>query len=128
MNEPQKESEQQLLAFASRKAAHREGYIASYLARYQQQENLSEEALRKHLGCTRDAYTRLALCRTPVVDSKDFGQRIGRIASVTGITASRLADIILQVAHLQAIQEEPAALLLAARDRDEQEGEEDDGA
>ncbi|MCI0695707.1 hypothetical protein L0337_27355 [candidate division KSB1 bacterium] len=120
---------EQRLAYAAQKAATRETYIAYYLAQYQQQEALTEKELQNFVGCTGEAYSRLALCRVPDLQANDFRQRIERITSFTSASALNLAQVIRQVAAVQLLQKAPEstrlgrsanAMLLAARDREKE--------
>lgn len=126
---------EQRLAYAAQKVAKRESYLAYYLAQYQQQEGLTETDLQAFVGCTGEAYYRLALCQVPDLQANDFRQRIERIASFTGASALKLAQVIRQVAAVQLLQKAPEstrlgrsanAMLLAARDRDEEKDKADD--
>lgn len=125
---------EQRLAYAAQKVAKRESYIAYYLAQYQQQESLAEKELQAFVDCTGEAYYRLALCQVPDLQAIDFRQRIDRIASFTGASALNLAQVIRQVAAVQLLQKAPEstrlgrstnAMLLAARDRDEEKDKPD---
>ena len=118
---------EQRLAYAAQKVAKRESYIAYYLAQYQRQESLTKKELQAFVGCTGEAYYRLALCQLPDLQANDFRQRIERIASFTGASALQISQVIRQVAAVQLLQKVPEstrlgrsanAMLLAARDRE----------
>lgn len=96
---------EQRLAFAARKAAAREEYLAYYLTQYQQQEVSTKEELMDFVGCLGEAYYRLALCQVPDLQATDFSQRIERIASYVGASAPNLAQVIRQVAAIQSLGE-----------------------
>ena len=118
-------SQAEHLAFAARKAAAREGYIAYFLEKYREYERLDEEALREQLGCTTTAYYRLALSRAPQQEQPDFRDHVQRIASVANVSPFELARILRHVWALQSLREAEYAsgerhMLLAARDREQE--------
>jgi hypothetical protein len=94
----------QYLAFAVRKAATRQGYLAYYLAQYQQQEGLSEEAIVEFVGCSGEDYYRLALCQVPDMQASDFADRLKRVAAYAGALTPQVAQIIRQVTTIEALR------------------------
>ncbi len=97
--------EEQLLAFAAQKVAAREEYMAYSLTQYQQQESLTENELADLIGCSSEAYYRLALCRAPDPQVPDFEQRVQRIASYVDASPVSLAQVIQHVAITQVVPE-----------------------
>jgi hypothetical protein len=92
------------LAFAARKAAGRREYLAYYLAQYQEQEGLTEEVMMEFVGCSGEAYYRLALCQVPDAQRSDFAARLERVAAYAGASTSQVAKVIRQVATLEALR------------------------
>jgi hypothetical protein len=95
-------------------------FMAYVLARYQDQEKISDDNLPAVLGTLRDLVSRLAVCRRPDTDAGDFAARVREIANYTLVDELLLASIIRQVSSLDALSK-PAQhqLLAAARDRDD---------
>jgi hypothetical protein len=93
-------------------------YMAFVLARYQEQESISDEDLAGALGTLPDLAIRLALCRRPDTGAPDFAARVRQIADYTLMDESLLANIIRQVSSLHALSTaSEGQLLSAARDR-----------
>ena len=96
------------------------GYMAYVLARYQEQEGISDENLAGALGTLPHLTIRLALCRKPDTGATDFAARVREIADYTLMDESVLANIIRQVSSLQALSTaSDRQLLSAARDRND---------
>ncbi len=113
----------QYLAFAARKAATRDQYIASILAAYQKMEQIGDEELMEVLQCSAADYYRLALCQIPNLHAGTFAERVRHIADYANASSTELASIIKQVTVAQAFADtlEDVAqdtMLKAARDRD----------
>lgn len=94
----------QHLAFSARKAATRREYLAYYLALYQAQELITEDAMMDFVGCSDEAYYRLALCQVPDSQASDFAERLDKIAAYAGGSTSKIAQIIRQVAAIEALK------------------------
>jgi hypothetical protein len=95
-------------------------YMAYVLARYQEQEGISDENLAGALGTLPHLAIRLALCRKPDTGATNFAARVREIADYTLMDESVLANIIRQVNSLQALSTaSERQLLSAARDRGE---------
>jgi hypothetical protein len=93
-------------------------FMAYVLARYQDQEGLSDEDLANLLGTLPDLVCRLAMCRKPEADSANFAESVRQIADYTLVDESLLANIIRQVSGLEALSKfSQQKLLSAARDR-----------
>jgi len=92
------------LAFAARKAAAHREYLACYLAQYQEQEELTEEAMMEFVGCSGEGYYRLALCQVPDTQGSDFAARLERVAAYAGASTVQVASVIRQVATLEALR------------------------
>ncbi len=110
------------LAHAANRASARQEFIAYALSRYQQQEGLTESALMSFVGCSGEAFYRLALCQAPSSEASDFRLRVERVAESVGAQAAHLAQILRQVAHLEALpasSASSAAQLMAAHESDD---------
>jgi hypothetical protein len=93
------------------------GYV---LARYQEQEGISDENLPAALGTLPELVSRLALCRKPDADAASFATSIREIADYTLVDESLLSDIIRQVSSLEALSKSSRhEFLAAARDRED---------
>lgn len=109
------------LVFAARKAAARREYLAYYLAQYQEQEGLTEEVMMEFVGCSGEDYYRLALCQVPDTQGSDFAARLERVAAYAGASTVQVAQVIRQVAALEALR----AALQADRQDEALEGEQE---
>src|SRR5439155_5495036 len=88
------------------------------LSEYEQANGLNDAALAAKLGCTREALSRLALCRCPDDRDPSFAKDVQAIASFAPCSANALIGIVRQVRALHALREQPATsagLLMAAR-------------
>lgn len=109
--------------------ARREPYFLGFvLERYALAEGLDDAALADALGCTSAVLTDLRLCRAPRLDPAGLREDVDRIAAALGIDPVRLANVVKRSAVLARLQarssaDEGAGLLMAARDRDEEDRE-----
>lgn len=113
------------LSRAAQRVARQPAFVAYALEKYRQQEGQSETEIMASLNCFGAAFYQLALCQRPDAKAEDFGRRVRRIAESVGAGAGALAQILRQVAHLDALEAAPVAAplvanvqLLAARDHD----------
>jgi hypothetical protein len=118
-------------------------YLAGVFSYYQKIESLSDVELMQILEASPLAFSRLAICRRPAIDSPDFTQELRQIADYAETDHVILANIIRQVDSLQALHARqkgvsemqpgnqpthvPSGLLAAARDQMDQEQEAEDG-
>lgn len=126
----------------ARRLQNNPDFMAQVLTTYQKQERLSDQALVTYLDTTAKMLTRLALCKTPSLNSPEFAKQVRQIAAYTEIEAGRIANIVRQVENLQTLASRPETdvrtettahqlqlskgLLAAARDRTEpQENDEE---
>ena len=72
----------------------RDDYFAFFLDKYQKYEKLDNENLKVSLECTDDEILRLALCRVPDMEAKNFVERINRIAVYTNIPHMKIIKIL----------------------------------
>ncbi len=95
-------------------------FVGYVLARYQEQESISDENLPAILGTLPELVFRLALCRKPDANAANFATSVREIADYTLVDESLLADIIRQVSSLEALSKSAQhEFLAAARDRDD---------
>ena len=99
-------------------------FVAYVLARYQEQEGISDENLPAVLGTLPELVSRLALCRKPQTDAANFATSVREIADYTLVDESLLASMIRQISSLEALSKSSRhEFLAAARDRDDVEPE-----
>lgn len=95
-------------------------FLAYVLARYQEQEGISDENLPAALGTLPELVFRLALCRRPDANTANFATSVREIADYTLVDESLIADLIRQVSSLESLSKSaPHGFLAAARDRDD---------
>lgn len=106
-------------------------YMAWIISVYQKQEKLSSHKLIEVLHTTEEILARLALCKRPDTNSKDFGKQVAQISEYTKIDLLLLLKMIRQVESLIAfssnvdvnsdvISNATKFNFAAARDRDEE--------
>lgn len=118
------------LDYLARRVAADRFFLASALAPYARDEGLNDAGLARALGCEVAALARLRLCRRPTGEAAAFRADVARIADHFGIERGLLAQIVRRadaIAGLRAASDDAAGrdgrgLLLAARDRDDEEG------
>ncbi len=107
-------------------------YMAWIISVYQKQEKLSSHKLIEVLHTTDETLARLALCKRPDTNSKDFGKQVAQISDYTKIDLLLLLKMIRQVESLIAfssnvdvnsdvISNATKFNFAAARDRDEED-------
>lgn len=107
-----------LFEIANRKLADNSEFVAFYLKKYSEYENVSEKDICSDLSCSEENYLRLALCRTPDIYADDFGTRINSISQFTGVSPLGLSKIIKKVATILKLSENASdTFLMAARDK-----------
>jgi hypothetical protein len=97
-------------------------FLGEALAAYARSEGLDDAGLAAALGCSVEGLARLRLCRRP--DPARFGADVARIAERFGARADALAEAVRRADALAALRDASAGaaeagLLMAARDRDE---------
>ena len=105
-------------------------FLASALQDYARSERLDRQALADVLACPVEALAPLGLCRRPRPDPPLFRRDVDRIAARFGADAEALAEIVRRADALDALRRTAAGergLLMAARDREEDEPEEPEG-
>lgn len=121
-----------LLALAAARAADWPHLFAGIIARYLTLNNLTEQELCARLRCDRDTLNHLRLSGRPDPDPPAFALDIQRVAGKLGLSASTLASIVREVDAAEAFSSaaqsispfsSTPAMLQAARDREEEHGE-----
>jgi hypothetical protein len=94
-------------------------FVACPLILYATSEGLDEESLASRLGCAKDAFKLICLCRAPAGQAESFSDDIERIATKFSVDADLLAEAIRrgQAIYEMKRKTKSAATLLAARDR-----------
>ena len=108
-------------------AQERPGLLAKPLVLYKEQEGLDDRQLAALLGCDTGAIPRLALCQRPR-PAPHFGEDVERIARYIHADMMQLARLIRAAESREALSTRrgagalPTSTLLAARDRDAENG------
>jgi hypothetical protein len=90
----------------AQKLASNPDFMAFVLAIYQKQEGLDEEGFANRLGTLPEMIVRLALCKRPYANSRDFDDRISELSDFTLIDEATLAEVLYRV---DALAEQGAA-------------------
>jgi hypothetical protein len=114
------------LEHAERRGSERPWALGSVLDEYCRNEGLTREQLASFLGCKRESLAWLSLCRRPA--GEQFAGDVTKIAGRFEVNPAKLAQIVRRVDALAALRrprdlKEDDAMLLAARDRDEEKDE-----
>ncbi len=107
-----------------KKASLNREYLASYIERYMQFENIDKENIKLLLGCSEDNYFKLCVCLAPELEAEDFKERIDKIAAATSTSSLSIIRILKRVDMLQSIGDSDV-MLMAARMK-ESKNERDD--
>lgn len=134
------ESPEELLAHLASRLKTDAAFMAGVLAIYQEQEGLTERELSESLGLSDLEMARLSLCKRPDTAERDFADQVRQISNYVSADALKIANMIRQVEATQQFktwaqteippQEDPrtralpAGLLSAARDRAEEDVDE----
>lgn len=96
-------------------------FLASTLMLYARSEALDEEALCRFLGCPRESFAMLRLCRTPEEEPAGFQRDVKRIAERFGLDENAFAEAVRRGQTLQRLRQAAVGgTLLAARDAEEE--------
>jgi hypothetical protein len=117
------------LAYLAQRAGQDPFFLASALALYARSEQLDDPGLARELGCPPATLTLLRLCRRPRPEPAAFREDVGRIGARFAVDADVLARIVRRADALEGLRaassattvRDDAGLLLAARDRDDEE-------
>lgn len=104
-------------------------FLAAALDAYARSERLDERGLARALGCAPATLTPLRLCRRPRPEPAAFRADVERIAGRFGVDAATLAQLVRRADALDGLRggtasgvgRDDAGLLLAARDREDDE-------
>lgn len=110
------------LVRAAQRTSERPWTLGSVLDEFGRTEEMTREQVAEFLGCGVETLQWLALCRKP--DAEEFADDVRRVAERFNVDASKLAQLIRRTESVTALSRakvtEEDALLLAARDRDEE--------
>jgi hypothetical protein len=113
---------ERLLAYAAHRAKANPDYLGWVLARYVEQEHITEGDLAQHLGIASHDLPRLALCLRPRADH--FAADVRQISAKFNIAPATLATVVGLVESVVALAAKDAGegsadsgLLMAARPR-----------
>jgi hypothetical protein len=98
-------------------------FLASLLAAYAEAEGLDDAGLAAALGCAVADLPLLRLCRSPRVGDDAFWDEVRALAERFGVDPHVLADAVKRGGLVLLAREAPAgpaSLLMAARDRKEE--------
>jgi hypothetical protein len=110
-------------------ASSRASLMSSLMLLYREQEKMDDEQLADFLGCELEVLPRLALCRRPRPAPR-FREDVEAIAGHTGADPSRLARLVRAAEAAEGMRTSgahahTASVLMAARDREDDEAGED---
>jgi hypothetical protein len=117
------------LDLAARRSAEYRWTLGLVFEEYCSIEGITRTDLAALVGCSLDSLAWMSLCRRPAADR--FVDDVSKISDRFNVDASTLAHIVRRVDVVAALQqptvsqEDEERMLLAARDRDSEEGEED---
>lgn len=97
-------------------------FVGWAFSEYQDMNKLSDKDLARLLECSLEKLDRLALCRLPKDEDKDFQENIKEIADYASCNAEQLLKILREVLSIITIRKTsqvnaPVEYLMAARDR-----------
>ena len=111
------------LGLAAQRSAERSFTLGLLLREFSQVERLSREQLASLLSCEVETLDWLSLCYRPLPER--FGEDVSRIAERFQIDPTQLAQLIRRAEAVAAVRRtarpQEEMLLLAARDRDEEQ-------
>ena len=121
------------LDYLAQRAGQDPFFLAWALALYARSERLDEQDLARALGCPSATLTMVRLCQRPRPEPAAFREDVDQIAARFGIDTGALAQIVrradaledLRAAGATATVHDDAGLLMAARDREDEEPPED---
>lgn len=118
------------VAALARRVEDDPSFLASALAAYARAEGLNDVEMAKRLGCLPTQLSAIRLCRTPRPAPAQFQQDVDGIAAAFQIDGRVIAEAVRLSEALQALEgmDESSAYLMAARDRAEDEADEEDDA
>lgn len=112
-----------LLEAAYTKATTNSEFIAYFLSKYSEMENIQRPEIISLLGSSTENYLKLGLCRAPKVDFDDYPARLAKISEFTGVKLVALNQIIRRVNTISMFKNvevnKENVYLMAARDKNE---------
>lgn len=119
------------LEFAAERAAADPFFLGSLLAVVCSTRHIGPPELARQLQCPVEALPKLYLCRAPRATVPEFREDVAQAAVFTGCDSASLGAIVREAMSVAALQPgsagKVAPRLLAARDREEEIREEEDG-
>ncbi|MDN5211618.1 hypothetical protein QQ020_06135 [Fulvivirgaceae bacterium BMA12] len=117
------------LKFAVNRVSDQQEFLAYFLKRYQESEEMSSDHLISILNCSQLDFYRLGLCKTPDVHADDYLDRLNRICEYANISTVELNRIIKTTGVMDSFAEfhSSGTTLMAARDKSSSsEGDDED--
>lgn len=104
-------------------------FLAAALSTYARAEGLSDAQLAQRLGCATAQLSAVRLCRKPRNSTREFQLDVERIADAFQIDAVVIAEAVRLADSLRAFEQvrEDAGFLMAARNRDTDEDNDEPG-
>lgn len=108
-----------LLEVANKKIAGNRDFIAFFLMQYLSIANTTADAVMKSLGCEKEGYYKLGLCKTPITTDINYVAELNKIADYIGISNLELGKIIRKVNTILELRnsDDDNSYLMAARDK-----------
>ena len=109
---------------AARCGSERPWTLGAVMVDYCANESVTQQQLAALLGCSLESLAWLCLCRRPAPDQ--FAEDVARIAGRFHIEVAKLAQVVRRVDAVAVLRQprntdENDPILLAARDRDDEE-------
>lgn len=108
-----------LLEHAAKYAEKDKEFMAYYLQRFSEVENMSLEKVATSLNCSNEGYFKLGLCRAPD-PNENLIDGLNEIADYIHVSTLELVKIVRRVNVMDKLtaRENSDSLLMAARDKD----------
>ncbi len=108
----------EMLLKISSLASRDDFYLGWHLARYSEKKGMSMAEVSEELGCLPEVVSLISLCRAPRAEPPHFQMDVEMVAERFQVRADSLMNI---VRYAQIASDE--SMLIAARDRDAEDGE-----
>lgn len=93
-------------------------FMAFYLKRYGEFENMNNETLSSMLNCSLSDFYKLSLCKIPESNSISFIEQLNVISNYTGIAILSINKVIKRVNSIITLSDNSTnTFLAAARDK-----------
>ncbi|WDO13957.1 hypothetical protein MH928_04470 [Flavobacterium sp. WW92] len=86
-----------LLELANKEVADDKNFIAFFLVKYSEIENISKEDIINNFKCNLETYYKLSLCRVPDQSAIDYITRLNKISEYVNINSLEINKIIKRV-------------------------------